>query len=495
MKTSDNFIDRRQNIERRRRDRLIKIGQMIASELDFNTLFDVVVEQTNTIMETERCSIFLIDDKSEYLNAYVSLDLEKNFRLPKDQGVAGWVFCNEKTRISNAPYKDPLFSSTADKTSEFHTRNILCTPLLGRNKKCLGTMQVLNKGSGDFTYEDQEIIVFIAAYVSIAIENSMLYEEVRNSDIYKDKAISHLSHELKTPLSIIGAAFNRILKVTKENEDTKVTQPAIRGLNNVKRLMELQSIVEDIIAQRMTNVEQKYSALLENIKYFMEECGEDGASHSLDSIEELIEKITNRIAEILKVKELDPKKISLDEFLNKMCSNITSYCDERDITIARDIEKKISVFMDERILKTVFTGLLKNAIENTPDKGLIKVFALKRDDHIHVKVKDYGVGITKTNQKNIFKGLFHTQETRAYSSKRPYEFNAGGTGTDLLRIKVLAERLGFSIDCESTRCPFILTDDKVCPGKISLCQQINHIDECSSNGGSIFTLKFPDNIL
>jgi hypothetical protein len=36
----------------------------------------------------------------------------------------------------------------------------------------------------------------------------------------------------------------------------------------------------------------------------------------------------------------------------------------------------------------------------------------------------------------IFGGFFHTQETELYSSKRPYEFNAGGSGSDLLRTRV-----------------------------------------------------------
>lgn len=489
MKTD--FQERRRNFERRRQDRLIKIGQMITTELDFNTLFDVVVEQTNKIMETERCSIFLIDNKNKYLKAYVSLDLEKNFILPKEQGVAGWVFCNKKTLISNDPYNDPLFSVTADKISGFRTRNLLCTPLLGRNKNCIGTMQILNKASGDFNYEDQEMIVFIAGYISIAIENSILYEDVKNSDMAKDKAISHLSHELKTPLSIIDTAFERISRVTKEHDFIHVTKPVIRGKNNVKRLLDLQYKIEDIVAQKTTDVEQQYATLIENIKYFLEEYGEDGTVHC----QEIVKHITERINKILQEKEINFKRIFLESFLEEMCSTVSSYSAERDINLKLDIEKNISVSMDENILKTVFTGLLKNAIENTPDKGLIQVSAKEEDGYIHLQVKDHGVGITKNSQKNIFKGLFHTQETKAYSSKRPYEFNAGGTGTDLLRIKVLAQRLGFSIDCESTRCQFILPDDKVCPGNILLCKHINNIDECNSSGGSIFTLKFPDTVL
>ena len=47
-------------------------------------------------------------------------------------------------------------------------------------------------------------------------------------------------------------------------------------------------------------------------------------------------------------------------------------------------------------------------------------------------VHDYGVGITAENQKHIFEGFFVTRDTMAYSSQRPFDFNAGGKGADLL---------------------------------------------------------------
>jgi len=79
----------------------------------------------------------------------------------------------------------------------------------------------------------------------------------------------------------------------------------------------------------------------------------------------------------------------------------------------------------------------------------------------------------------------------AHSSKRPYEFNAGGSGSDLLRMKCLSERCGFSVDFESTRCKYIPEDSDMCPGKISKCKFITKSSECLSSGGSTFSVKFP----
>jgi len=90
----------------------------------------------------------------------------------------------------------------------------------------------------------------------------------------------------------------------------------------------------------------------------------------------------------------------------------------------------------------------------------------------------------------IFGGFFHTQETELYSSRRPYEFNAGGSGSDLLRTRAFSERYGFSVDFDSTRCKFIPEDRDRCPGKISSCPFIEKKSGCLSSGESTFSIRF-----
>ena len=65
---------------------------------------------------------------------------------------------------------------------------------------------------------------------------------------------------------------------------------------------------------------------------------------------------------------------------------------------------------------------------------------------------DFGIGITKENQRRLFDGLFHTLDTELYASKRPYDFGAGGKGLDLLRAKVYGQRFKFDVSVGSQRC-------------------------------------------
>jgi len=76
--------------------RLLQMGQFITSEINFDTLFDVIAAQTNQILETERCSVFLVDRQGAHLSAFMSTDLKKNeIKLPCNQGVIGWVYSNK----------------------------------------------------------------------------------------------------------------------------------------------------------------------------------------------------------------------------------------------------------------------------------------------------------------------------------------------------------------------------------------------------------------
>jgi signal transduction histidine kinase len=142
-------------------------------------------------------------------------------------------------------------------------------------------------------------------------------------------------------------------------------------------------------------------------------------------------------------------------------------------------------------LKKVVAGLIKNAVENTPDEGKIEIFVRKRGNGTELVVHDYGVGITAENQRRIFEGFFTTQETMDYSSKRPFDFNAGGKGADLLRMKIFSERYNFKIDMTSQRCRNLPRDKDVCPGKISDCDLCKTQGDCHQSSGTVFTVFFP----
>ena len=76
---------------------LLQVGQIITSEINFDVLFDVIIEQTNKIMDVERCSIFLLDEDGKMLNTFVSAGEGRLvIQIPKSKGIVGWVYNNRE---------------------------------------------------------------------------------------------------------------------------------------------------------------------------------------------------------------------------------------------------------------------------------------------------------------------------------------------------------------------------------------------------------------
>jgi signal transduction histidine kinase len=287
-------------------------------------------------------------------------------------------------------------------------------------------------------------------------------------------------------LAIITGVLGRIRKRSTDDNLAGLGKTLDRGERNVKRLLDLQIKIDDILNQRSVEEKKRIIKIIEDAVSFVEEYTEESYNQNV----KILQDVSERLEFIYSSNKITIETIPLDEFLHGVCNKALSSIEGRNLKIIRNFPKEMFLDMDRNILYKLCGGILKNAIENTPDEGIIEINARLEDDEICIAFQDYGVGITPQNQKLIFGGFFHTQDTNLYSSKKPYEFNAGGSGSDLLRTKVFSERYGFSVDFDSTRCKFIPTDREVCPGRISACQSITKKSDCLSSGGSVFSIKF-----
>ncbi len=155
------------------------------------------------------------------------------------------------------------------------------------------------------------------------------------------------------------------------------------------------------------------------------------------------------------------------------------------------IESTPLIWMPPDPLEKIVKGLVKNAIENTPDEGKIEVGVRSRGNAVELRVQDWGVGIVPEHQKHIFEGFYPTQDKMLYRTGKPFEFNAGGRGADLLRMKIFSERFNFTIAMTSMRCKHLLLPMDSCPGRISECGFCKKAEDCYDSGGTTFEVLFP----
>ena len=174
-----------------------ELSQLFDLESNIDTVLSVSMYNLNQFMDAERSSIFIFDPINQQLTSFSSLDLEKHeVRISKSSGVSGWVFENCEPAIVNNAYEDSRFYRGVDDMTGFRTRNLICTPLMDTRDHCLGTLQSLNKTSGDFTNDDLELLDLTARMVAVAINNSKRYNDIRITNDVRKKLIKKIMNNI-----------------------------------------------------------------------------------------------------------------------------------------------------------------------------------------------------------------------------------------------------------------------------------------------------------
>ncbi len=483
----------------RNNEALLKISMALPEYPDLEELLRYTSGEVKRLLGTEGSLVILLNEEKGELNfkaaAHDDLDTEKRMkdvRFPANKGICGKVIGTGEPIIVPDTSKDPNFYQGVYAQTGFKTRDLLDVPLRSKDR-IIGVLSAMNKKEGSFDQTDVELLTMIAGTVALSIENARFsneireaYKEVTSLNRAKDKVINHLSHELKTPLSVLSASLNTLAKrLSPLPEET--WEPTIdRCQRNLERILEIHCEVEDIMRDRYYNTHHLLSWLLE-------ECSDELVSLVAEEVGErpLVDRIRRRIDEIFGPKESLLQEVSLHRFLSKTLEEIKPLFSHRQVEPITFFEPGPPIKMPVEPLKKVVVGLIKNAVENTPDEGKIQIFLWRRGKGAELLVRDYGVGITPGNQRRIFEGFFATQETMDYSSKRPFDFNAGGKGADLLRMKIFSERYHFKLGMVSSRCGHIPADKDLCPGKISKCGFCRRKEDCYLSGGTTFNAFIP----
>ncbi|MEJ2715554.1 MAG: GAF domain-containing protein, partial [Deltaproteobacteria bacterium] len=482
---------------------LFNASKALASTTDLDQLLDVIVTEVRNVIDCEGAGLALYDEARDDLYWRTVQDPQSllssardEIRVPKDKGVGGWVFRTGKPALVHDYNNDPRAYSTVDDKSGFSTRNMICVPLKTREKP-LGVLYALNKVDGPFTDEDVEILVALSGSVALALENASQYDNLRKSyeelerlNRVKNKILNHLSHELKTPLAIIEASLKILERRIKVEGLNPERFPFERILRNLARLQIIEKQVGHIVEEKYYPERKMISAYLDNLKELIEIQKEDDPrlAEAMDSLK-------------LKIDELFPEKTAEKEGVAVTAAFQAAEFRVRQMTQDRvlDIEfvppDPVIIKMQPQIMRAVLSGLVRNAVENTPDHGKIVVTGENTPSGYKITIRDYGVGIPESEQPNIFEGFYPVQELDLYTSGRRYGFNAGGTGTDLLKIKIFSERFGFTVGFRSQRCSCIPTVRDLCPGDTSKCECCDRVEDCYTNGGTEFIVEFPPELV
>jgi PAS domain S-box-containing protein len=483
----------------RTNEAILRISTALPQYPDLEDLLYFVNTEVKRLLGSEGAIVILLDEIRQELfilgAAYDDMDTErraKEIRFGMNELIAGRVIRTGEPIIVSDTTQDRHLHEERDRRLGYKTRNLALVPLKS-SERIIGVICAINKKERAFDEKDLDLLSMIAGTVALSVENARFAEEVKKAYLEvsslnraKDKVINHLSHELRTPVSILSGSLNILARKLAPLPENTWRPTLERVQRNLDRIAEIQYQVQDIMENRDYKARGIVSLLLDVCTdqlqtLVAEEVGEGS----------LVERIRERIDGIFGTKQAVSEEIKLDETVRKRLAQLRPLFSHREVEIITHTEPVPPIFIPPDVLEKVFDGLIKNAIENTPDEGKVEVGVHKKGDGAELVVRDYGIGILEDAQRRIFEGFFTTRDSMAYSTKKPFDFMAGGKGADLLRMKIFSERYQFKIDMTSTRCIHIPKETDVCPGRISQCPFCSKIEDCHRSAGTRFSVYFP----
>ncbi len=378
-----------------------------------NTLPSLVIDHINKAIPCEKIAL-IINAKKQYI-------LQGSTGIPKENQQC-LIFTEsddiiqqikkEKKGLIKKGRGDLLDASFLSDNSCLEFLDIeLIVPIFVQKKLKAFLLLGRKRAGTRFTYQDLELIVPMAeegilTMDRLNIQATMLLERSAKKKLaelnrLKSEFVSHVSHELKNPLTSINFSVNNLLK----------------------------------------GIPEKPKPGVENYLKMIQECG----NH--------LERMITNLLDITKIEadkiDIHLVKIQLSDHIKSIKKFMLPLAQEKNIHFQTKISKKIWVFADQVWLRTIFINLIDNAIKYTHEKDTIVIkteFSPPdgKDDapkSVGISIIDHGMGIPASKHKIIFKQFERVKN----KSQQPIH----GLGLGLYIIKKLISLHGGDIKVKS----------------------------------------------
>ncbi len=170
---------------------------------------------------------------------------------------------------------------------------------------------------------------------------------------------------------------------------------------------------------------------------------------SLESIQKQCKRTMSLIQQLLQISRtinrgeaIEQETFDLSILCESIVSELSLMADEKGVTLQSAIAPGISVYADETLLMRMMINLITNGIKyRSPDKESFVKLTLTRGENIVITVEDNGIGIKKEDLPNIFNRFYKVDKARTAED--------GSFGLGLSMVKWIAETHGGSVSAES----------------------------------------------
>jgi len=383
--------------------KLGEIGTVVASSLDRTAIVQKVTDAATALIQAEFGAFFynVHDPRSGdtymlYALSGAAKEAFAKFPHPRVTALFAPTFHGEGTVRLHDVTLDPRYG----KNPPYHgmprghlpVRSYLAVPVRSTSGEVLGGLLFGHSEPGVFTAYHEQLVLGIATWAALALENARLYTDVREADRLKDEFLAVLSHELRTPLNAI-VGYSRLLRGRVLHGEK-----AERGLETLERnAAALMQIVEDVL--------------------------------------DVSRIVAGKI-------RLDVQPVELALVVHNAVATIKPAADAKGVRVHTTIDPHVGpVSGDPDRLQQVVWNLLSNAVKFTPSAGHVDVRVEHVNAHVEIVVSDSGAGIKPDFLPHVFERF---RQADAGTTRK-----TGGLGLGLSIVRHIIELHGGSVQAAS----------------------------------------------
>ena len=316
-----------------------------------------------------------------------------NFNSVLDSVTQGIIIFNKKLKVT---FVNDVALEIFGKHQIFLKERIQSKKLAQINK-LLKELSVVNQIESEFSIDigkSKRYFLLSASTINTSDDLVLVINDITSLKTIEERRkhlISDISHEIKTPVSVIRAGAE-----TLQN-----------GAINDKNASE----------KFLTAITANSERLAEMVNDLLE----------LERIEQ---------GQLYQQKE----KINIRQEINLIIESIEALANDQNVELMNKLNDDLYIYTDKSAFRGIFLNLLNNAIKYSKEGGLVTISSNTTKTNTIITVEDSGYGIEKNNLQRIFDRFYRTPKARAHTN---------GSGLGLSLVKQLINQIGGAIDVKS----------------------------------------------